>query len=284
MYYVKRGKYRKVAQHFLLFAFLPAFCFPIAVSSPVFAQQPALRTTGQKAAPKSTEDTGTSIPGGSIQGWTLKFDEEFNDSAINYSRWSPHPPAKLLLTGLQSWTPQSIEISGGQAHIVARRTKNTYTSGFLTTFGTFAQTYGRFEIRFRIPAGRGLEPMFRLLPITGGDVPAIDVMNATGDEPSKALFSNHWGDARADRDYTGSYSVDNLSIGFHTIVLTWDEEKIIWTVDGFERFSSFDGVPHQPMYLAVSLGVGNEKSGDPDATTKFPATLDIDYIRVFARQ
>ncbi len=213
----------------------------------------------------------------------MKFDEEFNDSALDFSRWSPHPPAKLLLTGPQTWTPQSIEISGGQAHIIARKAKNSYTSGFLSTFGVFAQTYGRFEIRFRIPAGRGLEPMFRLLPITGGDIPAIDVMNATGDEPSRALFSNHWGDARADRDYTGSYVVDNLSIGFHTIVVTWDEEKIIWTVDGFERFSSFDGVPHQPMYLAVSLGVGTEKSGDPDATTKFPASLDIDYVRVFAR-
>jgi beta-glucanase (GH16 family) len=279
MYYVKRGKYRKVAQHFLLFAFLPAFCFSIAVFSPAWAQPSALRATGQKAAPKSADDTSTSIP-----GWALKFDEEFNDSAINYSRWSPHPPAKLLLTGLQNWTPQSIGISGGQAHIIARKAKNSYISGFLTTFGTFAQTYGRFEIRFRIPAGRGLEPVFRLLPITGGDIPAIDVMNAAGDEPSKALFSNHWGDARADRDYTGSYTVDDLSIGFHTITVTWDEEKIIWTVDGFERFSSFDGVPHQPMYLAVSLGVGTEKSGDPDATTKFPASLDIDYIRVFARQ
>jgi beta-glucanase (GH16 family) len=72
-------------------------------------------------------------------------------------------------------------------------------------------------------------------------------------------------------------------VGFHVIAVEWDQEKIIWTVDGVERFASFDGVPHQPMYLAVSLAVGTEKAGEPDAQTRFPALLDIDYVRVFAR-
>jgi hypothetical protein len=37
------------------------------------------------------------------------------------------------------------------------------------------------------------------------------------------------------------------------------------------------------MYLAVSLAVGTAKAGEPDEQTKFPAVLDIDYIRVFGR-
>ncbi len=187
------------------------------------------------------------------------------------------------MSGTQTWVPEAIEVSGGHAHISARRTRTGYTSGMVTTYDTFAQTHGRFEIRFRIPAGRGLEPLFQLLPVPKGDTPSITVMNAIGSEPSKALFANRWGDARADRDYTGSYQVADLSAGFHIVAVEWTVDEITWIVDGVDRFHSFDGVPQQPMYLAVSLGVGTEKSGEPDAQTKFPAVLDIDYIRVYAR-
>ena len=231
----------------------------------------------------SVEAPGTHDPGVQIPGWVLKFAEEFDGTSLNYGKWSPHPPGKVDLGGEQSWTAAAIEVSGGQAHITVRKTGTGYTSGVLTTFGTFARTYGRFEIRFRIPAGRGLEPLLQLLPVPSGETPSIDVMDATGNEPTKALFANRWGDARADRDYAGSYKVADLSMGFHIVSVEWDEEKIVWTVDGMEHFHSFDGVPHQPMYLTVSLGVGTEKAGEPDAQTRFPAVLDIDYVRVFGR-
>ena len=233
----------------------------------------------QSAAAPGTQDPGTQIP-----GWSLKFAEECDGTALNFSKWSPHPPGKLILGGVQTWVPNAVEVSGGECHIFARKGPAGYTSGILTTFDTFAQTYGRFEIRSRVPAGRGLEPLFRLLPVPTGDTPSIDVMNAIDSEPSKALFANHWGDERADRDYTGSYQVANMSVGFHIVSVEWSEDEIAWSVDGVDRFHSYDGVPHQPLYLAVSLGVGTVKAGEPDSQTKFPAALDIDYIRVFARR
>ena len=263
---------RKVAPVFAvsLIAMLgvPAFQHPIVAHTPA---------KGSRA--------GTPVPvGNENSGWSLKFAEEFDKTSLNYSNWAPHSPGNLKSSGVQTWIPEAIEISGGQAHIVARVAKKGYTSGILTTFGTFAQTFGRFEIRFRMPAGRGLEPLFRLLPVPLQETPSIDVMNAIGSEPTRALFANRWGDARTDRDYSGSYQVANLSTGFHTAAVEWDTGQIAWTVDGVERFHSFDGVPHQPMFLEVSLAVGTEKAGSPDNQTRFPAALDIDYIRVFARR
>ena len=268
--YYKRAKRENVARISALVFFMLAILIP----NPIAAQ----KAPGNPSGRPGTQNTGTQLP-----GWTLLFDDEFDGVTLNYSKWSPHAPGKLSLSGLQTWTPEAIAISGGQAHIVARRTKTGCTSGMITTFGTFARTYGRFEIRFRIPAGRGLEPLFRLLPVPDGEIPSVDVMNAIGSDPATALFANRWGDARADRDYTGAYKVDDLSTGFHIVAIEWDEEKIVWLVDGVERFHSFDGVPHQPMYLAVSLAVGTAKAGEPDEQTKFPAVLDIDYIRVFGR-
>ena len=137
-----------------------------------------------------------------------------------------------------------------------------------------------------MPAGRGAGSSASVAAGAGGEIrAAIDVMNAVGSNPTEALFANRWGDAHGDRTYSGSYKVADLSMGFHIIAVEWDEEKIVWTVDGVEQFHSFDGVPHQPMYLAVSLAVGGEKTGEPDAQTRFSlAALDIDYIRVFARR
>lgn len=211
-------------------------------------------------------------------GWTLKFDEEFNSSSINYDKWSPHAPGKVVFEGQQTWLPRAIAISGGEAHLTATKTATGYTSGMMTTLGSFAQKFGRFEIRFRMPVGAGLDPVFRLLPLGPADQPSIDVMQASGDKPSSALFANHWVETNLDRDYSGSWDGVDLSNGFHTVAAEWDEEKIIWSVDGVERFASWDGIPQQPMYLNVGLEVR-----DPGPQTHFPATLDIDYIRVFAR-
>jgi beta-glucanase (GH16 family) len=151
----------------------------------------------------------------------------------------------------------------------------------MTTYGSFAQMYGRFEIRCRMPVGRGLEPKFWLLPLTG-EIPEIDVFDAVGSEPTKALFGNKWGDEKTERSYSGSYPVGDLSADFHVVAIEWDKEKIVWFVDGKERFRSVDGVPHQPMYLAISLAIGGLQARYPDEDTKFPAVFDIDYVRVFS--
>lgn len=276
--FLKHLKVLKVTLSAAWMLCLTAILTPLPLS-PQSSRRAAQTKPAQPAPAPGTQDPGTQIP-----GWTVRFAEECDGTALNFAKWSPHPPGKLILDGEQTWVPNAIEISGGECHILSRRTAAGYTSGILTTFDTFAQTYGRFEIRFRIPAGRGLEPLFQLLPVPTGNTPSIDVMNAIGSEPSKALFANHWGDAHADRDYTGSYPVADLSRDFHIVTVEWSEDEIAWSVDGTDRFHSYDGVPHQPLYLAVSLGVGTAKAGEPDNLTRFPASLDIDYIRVFARR
>jgi beta-glucanase (GH16 family) len=225
------------------------------------------------------------------EGWILTFDEPFDGTQLSFPRWAPHDPAGHERNReAQAYVPEGIEVSDGMAHLVARRAHARYdgrerefTSGMMTTYGSFAQMYGRFEIRCRIPAGLGLEPKFWLLPVPSGELPSIDIFDALGSEPSKALFGNRWGDEKTERSYSGAYSVGDLSAGFHTIAIEWDEQKIVWFVDGQERFRSVSGVPHQPMYLAASLSVGGVRAKYPDEKTVFPAAFDIDYIRVFQR-
>ncbi len=263
--YVKRGFSEKVAVIFALSV--------LVVLVPSISGQTRKKSTRKSTSEAITRPADTFPP-----GWTLKFDEEFNSSMMDYSKWSPHAPGKVVLEGQQTWIPGAIAISGGQAHLTARKTAAGYTSGVLTTLGSFAQKFGRFEIRFQMPAGAGLEPLLRLLPLAGTEQPSIDVLHASGANPSQALFANRWLETDLNRDYTGSWNGPELSNGFHTIAAEWDSEKIVWFVDNAERFTSWDGIPQAPMYLAVCLEVR-----DPDSRTPFPATLDIDYIRVFSR-
>jgi beta-glucanase (GH16 family) len=214
--------------------------------------------------------------------WVETFADDFNGKELDLSRWIEHDPfGRVRDRQLQTYIPDAVEVSGGQLHIVARRKDGEYTSGIISTFGTFSQTYGRFEIRCRIPAGRGLRPGFLLLPVPLGPLPEIDVFEAIGSPPSKVYFANHWGTEQTERSFGDSFTGPDLSAGFHTLAIEWERDRITWFIDGKEKFESVDGVPRQPMYMLIDLAVGGRLARSPDASTTLPASFDIDYIRVY---
>jgi beta-glucanase (GH16 family) len=211
--------------------------------------------------------------------WVETFADDFNGKELDLSRWTPHDPF-----GSQTYAPEAVEVNGGQLHMTARGKDGEYTSGIVSTFGLFSQTFGRFEIRCRVPVGRGLRPRFLLLPVPLGRLPEIDVFEVIGNAPSKVYFANRWGTEQTERSFGDSFAGPDLSTGFHTLAVEWDREKIAWFVDGKEKFQSVEGVPRQPMYLLIDLAVGGRLARSPDASTTLPASFDIDYIRVFQRQ
>jgi len=228
--------------------------------------------------------------------WVQTFADEFNGTELDLSRWTPHDPwGSARDRQLQAYAPEAVAVRDGQLHIVARRAPvnqlpvrydgkdREYVSGVISTYGTFAQTYGRFEIRCRIPAGRGLRPGFLLLPVPLGPLPEIAVFEAAGSSPSKVFFANRWGTEQTERSFGDSFTGPDLSAGFHIISVEWDRDRITWFVDEKEKFQSVDGIPHQPMYMLIDLAVGGRLARSPDASTTLPASFDIDYVRVYQR-
>jgi beta-glucanase (GH16 family) len=212
--------------------------------------------------------------GGSDAKWMLTFADEFEKSDLDLSKWSPHDPlGRPNAPRSQEQALEAIEIGDGHLRIIAR--SGRAAAGTITTFGKFAQMYGRFEIRCNVPTGRGLRPRFRLLPIPLGQLPGIDVFETTGSAPSTVSFANHWGTEQTERSFGDSFAVAGLSTGFHTFAIEWDKDKIVWFVDGKEKFRSLDGVAHQPMFLELDLAAA-EAAG-------LPGSFDIDYIHVYQR-
>jgi beta-glucanase (GH16 family) len=151
-----------------------------------------------------------------------------------------------------------------------------YTSGLITTQPSFSQTYGYFEMRAKLPRGKGVWPAFWLLPLDLDWPPEIDVMESIGD-PSKVYVTAHSKTGKAE-----GTEVPVTPDDFHVYAVAWDAEQLAWFVDGREvKRSPTPPDMHKPMYLLANVALGGDWAGAPDATTPFPARLRIDYIRAY---
>lgn len=189
---------------------------------------------------------------------------------------------------------QPFSISGGVLTIAARPVeasaapylgKQRYTSGCITSELTHWQQYGYFEMRARMPRGRGFWPAFWLLPKSGTWPPEIDVVEATGAKPSNL----HLGVIEKARGRAGSRWVNNVidtTDGFHVYAAEWTADDVVFSLDGREVFRAGSHRIHEPMYLLVNLAVGSKDPGwipDPDASTPWPGLMQIDYLRAYSR-
>jgi beta-glucanase (GH16 family) len=151
-----------------------------------------------------------------------------------------------------------------------------YVSGLITTQPSFSQTYGYFEMRARLPAGKGVWPAFWLLPQDLSWPPEIDVMESIGD-PSKYYVTLH---SKALDDQGLEVRIDPDD--FHTFAVSWDPKSVVWFVDGREvKRRPTPADMNKPMYLLANLALGGGWAGDPDDSTRFPAVFAIDYIRAY---
>jgi beta-glucanase (GH16 family) len=154
-----------------------------------------------------------------------------------------------------------------------------YSSGLISTRSRFAQTYGYFEIRARWSGGKGLWPAFWLLPATGKWPPEIDILEAHGDKPRTAYHSIH---SNAVKATTKQGTIPGTGRDFHVYGALWTARSIDYFIDGVKTATlPTPADMHQPMYLLANLAVGGAWPGNPDAATRFPATMQIDYVRAW---
>ncbi len=170
-----------------------------------------------------------------------------------------------------------LEIVGSPAPAaLARRLGgHRYVSGLISSQPSFHQTYGYFEMRAELPRGKGLWPAFWLLPADLGWPPEIDVMESIGD-PTRVYMTTHTAQG------VGVAAETTISAGFHVFAVSWDPKAVIWYVDGLEI--AREPTPpdlDKPMYMLANLAIGGGWPGPPDAATRFPAILRIDYIRAY---
>ena len=226
--------------------------------------------------------------------WVLTFFDDFDGEKLGYDRWTPKDPwGEERNNELQGYLIKAFHLKDGILSVRCENEpsfydgkKRDYRSGLMTTERKFSQQYGRFEIRCRVPEGKGLWPAFWLLPEPKAWPPEIDVLEILGDEPDRVYFSHHWKNPATPEGkpqaQTGEFEGIDFSKEFHTFTLIWEEDELRWYVDGKLRHQSREHVPHEPMFMLVNLAVGGW-AGAPNVSTRFPADFEIDYVKVWER-
>ncbi|MQX11627.1 family 16 glycosylhydrolase [Sinorhizobium fredii] len=241
--------------------------------------------------------------------WRLIFADEFDVVSLNQEKWTTcywwnkDGCTNLGNEELQWYRPENVSLDGGLLRLQARPEKVIgfegrafeYTSGMVTTGRDYEELprssrvrfrYGHVEVRAKIPAGKGLWSAIWLLPETRESRPEIDVMEALGDSPTTLRVHYHYRDQAGEKHSVGEkVKTSDLTQDWHVYSLTWDQDRIIWYLDGKEvwRYSEAGSISSEDMYLLLNLAVGGEWAGSPSDGTKFPAEYLIDYVRIWQR-
>jgi beta-glucanase (GH16 family) len=256
----------------------------------------------------------------SPDGYTLVWYDEFNSP----DGTTPDPKKWNYDLGGNGWGnhelefytnhPQNAQIKSGNLVITAQKESVTdkdgtrdYTSSRIKTQNLFAQAYGRFESRIKIPKGEGMWPAFWML---GEDISTIswprcgeiDIMENIGKEPAAVHASLHGPAApgtdpankKATADLTQKFSLPgnpNLSDDFHIYAVEWEPTAVRFFIDK-ENYATFTRAawPQNALwpfdhkfFVILNLAVGGDWPGPPDANTVFPQQMLVDYVRVYSR-
>lgn len=162
-----------------------------------------------------------------------------------------------------------------------------YASAMISTRTTFAQAFGTWEARIRFPAGQGVWPGFFLLPKGQlGPYPEIDIFEAYPGLPGRGglgrsvIVSTVHLSAGVTHHKTFDAGID-LTADFHVYRMTWTPARLEFSLDGRVYWTVTDDIPKVPMYPVLDLAMG-APGYRVDGTTPTTATMDIDYLRVFA--
>lgn len=186
------------------------------------------------------------------------------------------------------------------------KVKKSYTSGRISTQNLKTFTYGRFEVKAKVPKGQGYLPAFWLMANDEnvyGQWPRcgeIDCMEVMGQDTNKLYGTIHYGNPHAESQ--GTYTIKDgeksFSDDFHTFTCDWEPGKITWYVDGIKYHEesnwhsttegqgtlTYPAPFDQPFYIILNLAVGGSWVGNPNETTNFKNNpFVVDYVRVYQK-
>jgi len=270
---------------------------------------------GAAASTTSPPDTTTTPKITYTQVWSDEFDGAAG-SSVDPAKWS-FDLGDGCTAGICGWgnnekeyyTNASDNASlDGQGHlaIVARpAVLNTtcyygpckYTSAKITTRGKMSAAPGRVEARIRIPKGQGLWPAFWMLGNDFGTVgwPAsgeLDIMENKGSAPSTSSSAIHGPGYSGNTPFAHANTISapaTLADDYHLYAVEWDAVGASFYVDGIMHYQVLRGdiqrygtsILDKPYYIILNLAVGGNFDGDPASDSILPATMLVDYVRVY---
>ena len=280
---------------------IPLTLLLTSISLTFNAQKPALKLPAKATA------YPVKVPPTSLMKDTIKklvWSDEFNTPGHpDTTKW-----AYNIGTGSDGWGNNELEyytnsnnnarVENGNLIIEARKENlggQNYTSARMLTQGKADWTYGRFEIRAKLPAGVGSWPAIWMLGSNIDQVgwPAcgeIDIMEHVG----KSLNEIHWSAHSKLYNWpkgtqkTAKAFINDVTTSFHVYTLDWSKKEMKFYVDNVlyltveNENKSDEYYPFvAPQFLLLNLAVGGGFGGPKVDDSIFPIRMEVDYVRVY---
>jgi beta-glucanase (GH16 family) len=244
---------------------------------------------------------GNQQPDPKIWGYDTGHSGYGNHELEHYCAWgstaAPCDPAN----------PNAYLSADGYLHIVAQQpSKGVYTSARLKTEGLFSFRYGRIEARIKAPEAQGIWPAFWTL----GNNTATTGWPGAGEqdimERVNSALDPDWNEGSIHGiGFTGDVGLGTkfffpkgqTAAGWHTYGMIWKKDSVAFYVDDPEKpyvtYTNPESIAKFPgavwpfdngdsAFVILNLAIGGDWPKNPDAKTEFPASLLVDYVRLYA--
>ena len=223
----------------------------------------------------------------------LVWEDDFNtDGTPDATKWTNDLGAGGWGNGeLQDYKTENAVVEGGSLKITAKKdASGNYTSSRLKSQGLYSFTYGRVEVKAKLPASQGTWPAIWMLGSNFSTVGwpqsgEIDIMEQTGADKNTTLGTCHWFDtaSASKADYGETTAISNASSEFHFYTLEWTDTAIKVYLDDvkFYELTNNANLPfNADFFLILNVAMGGSLGGtiDPAFTED---TMEIDYVKVF---
>lgn len=185
----------------------------------------------------------------------------------------------------------NVIVEGGSLKITAKKEASggaDYSSARLKTAGKFEFTYGKVEIRAKLPIGKGTWPAIWMLGANFATNPwpacgEIDIMEHVGINQNVVLSTLHYPGHSGGQGNTGSKTIPNVSTEFHVYKVIWSPKSVTTYADDVQihQVANSASLPfNNNFFLILNVAMGGNLGGtiDPAFTQ---STMEIDYVKVF---
>ena len=243
--------------------------------------------------------------------WKVTLNDDFDGDAINEKIWDVTGPNYWGQKKLTHWSRQNVMVKDGVATIrlekkagphnddAASGHASEYAGGILRSYDKWAQLYGYFETRVKLPEVTAMWPAFWLMPERGpaaGDQYKRQSTSGRGMEfdilehltrwgPYRYTVAMHWDDYGKMHKATGSAVYFNPDPeGYVTAGLLWLPGQAVFYCNGKEvaRWEN-ERVSAEPSSILYTMPIGGWDNANHPVDAELPADFVIDYVRVWQR-
>ncbi len=234
-----------------------------------------------------------------LEEYKLVFEDNFDGSDLDPAKWvrCPEQPRQVSQGGKGWWRDECVEVKDGNLCLTQKLVDGELKSGAVRTYGLFENTYGYYEMKFKVDKTQGLWYAFWLMcdgvskvGNAGRDGTEIDIFEII---PYLGEWQTnfHW-DGYGEHHQIGKGKPHNIKDSFydewHVVKFLWTEDSYTVELDGEVTFhcdnrdrDEYGGICQVPTFMKISAEFGSW--GGDVVEELLPATMLVDYVRVYQK-